>query len=141
MAEGAGNRPSNIFCITVAGQRDRGEKERNRSNTGPRRPLSYRHGDRPSELRSEGVGRPSVSDETETACGGRTRVWTERPFPVQSGQRKGVFSSIEDLGQRLEAAKYVIDPVTRPEEHTSELQSLRHLVCRLLLEKNTKEGI
>src|ERR1035441_11010356 len=26
----------------------------------------------------------------------------------------------------------------RSEEHTSELQSLRHLVCRLLLEKNTK---
>src|SRR5262245_63915979 len=26
-------------------------------------------------------------------------------------------------------------PVERSEEHTSELQSLRHLVCRLLLEK------
>src|ERR1035441_6359447 len=32
--------------------------------------------------------------------------------------------------------KYAIDPeiVRRSEEHTSELQSLRHLVCRLLLE-------
>src|SRR5258705_8011816 len=29
----------------------------------------------------------------------------------------------------------VPDPVPRSEEHTSELQSLRHLVCRLLLEK------
>src|SRR5215212_8752018 len=28
----------------------------------------------------------------------------------------------------------------RSEEHTSELQSLRHLVCRLLLEKKKKEG-
>src|ERR1039458_10746143 len=27
-------------------------------------------------------------------------------------------------------------PDPRSEEHTSELQSLRHLVCRLLLEKN-----
>src|SRR5258705_8979749 len=27
---------------------------------------------------------------------------------------------------------------TRSEEHTSELQSLRHLVCRLLLEKKKK---
>src|SRR5262245_64560090 len=27
-----------------------------------------------------------------------------------------------------------LSPVTRSEEHTSELQSLRHLVCRLLLE-------
>src|ERR1039458_10451818 len=29
-------------------------------------------------------------------------------------------------------------PVVRSEEHTSELQSLRHLVCRLLLEKKKK---
>src|ERR1035438_10630578 len=29
--------------------------------------------------------------------------------------------------------------LTRSEEHTSELQSLRHLVCRLLLEKKTKQ--
>src|SRR5258705_7457866 len=28
---------------------------------------------------------------------------------------------------------------TRSEEHTSELQSLRHLVCRLLLEKKKNE--
>src|ERR1035438_10707893 len=28
----------------------------------------------------------------------------------------------------------------RSEEHTSELQSLRHLVCRLLLEKNTRSA-
>src|SRR5947199_3326206 len=27
------------------------------------------------------------------------------------------------------------NPIARSEEHTSELQSLRHLVCRLLLEK------
>src|SRR5438045_8027252 len=30
--------------------------------------------------------------------------------------------------------------VPRSEEHTSELQSLRHLVCRLLLEKKKKKG-
>src|SRR5258705_4222159 len=29
-------------------------------------------------------------------------------------------------------------PRSRSEEHTSELQSLRHLVCRLLLEKKKK---
>src|SRR5438045_4357225 len=29
---------------------------------------------------------------------------------------------------------------TRSEEHTSELQSLRHLVCRLLLEKKNKKN-
>src|ERR1039458_10410969 len=30
---------------------------------------------------------------------------------------------------------------SRSEEHTSELQSLRHLVCRLLLEKNKNEEL
>src|SRR5205814_10487324 len=30
---------------------------------------------------------------------------------------------------------------SRSEEHTSELQSLRHLVCRLLLEKKNKNNI
>src|SRR5262245_62678361 len=33
------------------------------------------------------------------------------------------------------AANFFVDQVARSEEHTSELQSLRHLVCRLLLEK------
>src|SRR2546422_5424190 len=31
-------------------------------------------------------------------------------------------------------------PVTRSEEHTSELQSRLHLVCRLLLEKKKKKS-
>src|SRR5205814_4919344 len=31
-----------------------------------------------------------------------------------------------------------VDLIQRSEEHTSELQSLRHLVCRLLLEKKKK---
>src|SRR5205814_8367494 len=30
-------------------------------------------------------------------------------------------------------------PAARSEEHTSELQSLRHLVCRLLLEKKKRQ--
>src|SRR5262245_65767486 len=31
--------------------------------------------------------------------------------------------------------------ISRSEEHTSELQSLRHLVCRLLLEKKNKQQL
>src|ERR1039458_10614439 len=37
-------------------------------------------------------------------------------------------------GHRIAAFEFAL--VFRSEEHTSELQSLRHLVCRLLLEKN-----
>src|SRR5437899_5903363 len=39
------------------------------------------------------------------------------------------------LGVRLEGRTGNIPSSGRSEEHTSELQSLRHLVCRLLLEK------
>src|ERR1035438_10631716 len=42
----------------------------------------------------------------------------------------------EDLRSRLQAAPSPEQGIRlRSEEHTSELQSLRHLVCRLLLEK------
>src|SRR5437899_5962749 len=34
-----------------------------------------------------------------------------------------------------------VDDFARSEEHTSELQSLRHLVCRLLLEKKKMENV
>src|SRR5437899_5137112 len=45
---------------------------------------------------------------------------------------------------RLDAGKTVMHALPsfqrqRSEEHTSELQSLRHLVCRLLLEKKKKK--
>src|SRR5258705_4639882 len=56
------------------------------------------------------------------------------------------FGSLDDFHtsrtQLLQKLAEVVDPVVdhegrfaRSEEHTSELQSLRHLVCRLLLEK------
>src|SRR5262245_63415029 len=37
-----------------------------------------------------------------------------------------------------ERRRFASRPTGRSEEHTSELQSLRHLVCRLLLEKKKK---
>src|SRR5262245_64730597 len=39
---------------------------------------------------------------------------------------------VERIGNKFSV---VLRPMLRSEEHTSELQSLRHLVCRLLLEK------
>src|SRR5947199_5838669 len=39
------------------------------------------------------------------------------------------------LGDRLQLSERTHRDAFRSEEHTSELQSLRHLVCRLLLEK------
>src|ERR1035438_1729449 len=45
-------------------------------------------------------------------------------------------SSDADILVTLAAKHHPTDDYIRSEEHTSELQSLRHLVCRLLLEKN-----
>src|SRR5258705_4746526 len=58
-------------------------------------------------------------------------------FRSTSGSASGVSSGVlaasaTTSSVRYEAAK---TPLERSEEHTSELQSLRHLVCRLLLEK------
>src|SRR5437899_9909949 len=52
----------------------------------------------------------------------------EGPFHAGGGGPRGA------VAHRLGA-----QPPRRSEEHTSELQSLRHLVCRLLLEKKKKK--
>src|SRR5262245_65052238 len=45
----------------------------------------------------------------------------------------------KDVGRLLGALRRLRDRGNRSEEHTSELQSLRHLVCRLLLEKKKQK--
>src|SRR5437899_6294831 len=42
--------------------------------------------------------------------------------------------------ERRKQRRWIRRSALRSEEHTSELQSLRHLVCRLLLEKKKKQG-
>src|SRR5471030_3564507 len=44
-----------------------------------------------------------------------------------------LYPALAEYGHADDA--YIVGPAGRSEEHTSELQSLRHLVCRLLLEK------
>src|SRR5262245_62702413 len=62
---------------------------------------------------------------------------------VQAGeQRTDRGRGARDPQQRRPAsshARTTSPSRTRSEEHTSELQSLRHLVCRLLLEKKKKK--
>src|SRR5262245_63143977 len=48
-------------------------------------------------------------------------------------ERTGAERILQRIGQEYTANVHAVD--VRSEEHTSELQSLRHLVCRLLLEK------
>src|ERR1035441_1167267 len=63
---------------------------------------------------------------------------TDRPHPSSSS---GCTPPIRRAGYAPDPASHGSHNVlsrgrSRSEEHTSELQSLRHLVCRLLLEKN-----
>src|SRR5947199_6485514 len=56
----------------------------------------------------------------------------------RSGDRAGgVRAAAARRDEAAAAGQHVLERVAgvRSEEHTSELQSLRHLVCRLLLEK------
>src|SRR5258705_6017217 len=51
------------------------------------------------------------------------------------------WSPLAGLGDYIEVLPPQMRVSQRSEEHTSELQSLRHLVCRLLLEKKKFERI
>src|ERR1035441_1846264 len=63
----------------------------------------------------------------------------------QDGKGRVSFIEVTDLRLESECAEqppsadpeqqFLLEAQLRSEEHTSELQSLRHLVCRLLLEK------
>src|SRR5437899_5899599 len=49
-------------------------------------------------------------------------------------------STVPESVERQNRIRVLTDSTIRSEEHTSELQSLRHLVCRLLLEKKKKKN-
>src|SRR5262245_1082144 len=61
------------------------------------------------------------------------------PRAGETEQIRNKLSILSNAGKLLEAASRGYESL-RSEEHTSELQSLRHLVCRLLLEKKKKNN-
>src|ERR1039458_8943323 len=72
------------------------------------------------ESRPYGIKAGVIGTETGIKCFERWVEWVQRPvFTATPLQGRPPFPGFE----------------TRSEEHTSELQSLRHLVCRLLLEQ------
>src|SRR5262245_63647750 len=101
-----------------------------------------------------GRGRPAPSSLAEraprvevagfvfrvTGLAARDRVWvTERFAPFVSRRAPTVTVAVAAT-ERYRRGRVPRPLATwrRSEEHTSELQSLRHLVCRLLLEKQNK---
>src|SRR5437899_6651714 len=83
----------------------------------------------PTGVTHERVSTPSTRTEQEPHCA--------RPQPNRGPCKSNSFERTYNRGvSGLEVTGYT--SVVRSEEHTSELQSLRHLVCRLLLEKKKK---
>src|SRR5262245_63691395 len=59
-------------------------------------------------------------------------------FCADACPRPAVLAGFPLPGLHVRDLLLAVPGVLRSEEHTSELQSLRHLVCRLLLEKKKK---
>src|SRR5438045_7295386 len=59
------------------------------------------------------------------------------PRPPRQTGPFAFLSSAQAVKRQVSPGK--LKPAVRSEEHTSELQSLRHIVCRLLLEKKKNE--
>src|SRR5205814_8459318 len=67
---------------------------------------------------------------------GFARVGKSALVEARQGRFQGRYRHLHTPGWRGPAENEQTSSIqTRSEEHTSELQSLRHLVCRLLLEK------
>src|SRR3989449_2636358 len=78
------------------------------------------------------VQTPAAQTPAPAAPAGATPVWTAR----FSGDVR--WQQVTPAGALLVSTDNVLAAVDRSEEHTSELQSRLHLVCRLLLEKKKK---
>src|SRR5437899_8339762 len=93
-----------------------------------------------TSARSLGRGIQNSSTANQTASpGGRTLRSSAEPGPsLGRSEDAGRWIRTRTVPGRVRIQR---PASSRSEEHTSELQSLRHLVCRLLLEKkNGKKG-
>src|SRR5205814_6644438 len=79
------------------------------------------------------------SDLSEVSDAATNRAVTPSPTSTSTNRRRRAGPTSDAAGSRRTARKFI--PPRRSEEHTSELQSLRHLVCRLLLEKKKERNI
>src|SRR2546425_9038347 len=73
--------------------------------------------------------------------GARAHGDLRRPAARVPGPGAGRRVRAAHLGALRAAQRCGVAPAYRSEEHTSELQSLAYLVCRLLLEKKKKQNI
>src|SRR5438045_7250716 len=77
--------------------------------------------------------RVAIPEEVKQA----RRIVQESDRVVQKAREEGE----QIIGAAQEQAAILLQDQSRSEEHTSELKQLRHLVCRLLLEKKKQKKI
>src|SRR5438876_3387281 len=82
--------------------------------------------------RDSSLARPTIAGSRSS----EVKEATPQPHPRCSARTQPPWSSLA-VADSSRRPRYVTDEV-RSEEHTSELQSPVHLVCRLLLEKKKK---
>src|SRR3989449_10370281 len=81
---------------------------------------------------------PQQSPKIFTEIGDEEQIRGAVRNAIRKGVRDGMVQySINDIAKRTQIAN-TMEGLVRSEEHTSELQSRLHLVCRLLLEKKKK---
>src|SRR5262245_62235836 len=97
------------------------------------------------------LGTPNAGANTRPAMSPMARNGTKRPphppattaAVVAAARSSATASNVNAAASVVSAQAAAPAPgptaADRSEEHTSELQSLRHLVCRLLLEKKKKK--
>src|SRR5207253_7519636 len=66
---------------------------------------------------------------------GQGCCWASADLVILSVCRRDVQLHVDVVASRIRIGAGRVRPTHRSEEHTSELQSRGHLVCRLLLEK------
>src|SRR5690554_7612178 len=80
--------------------------------------------------------RSNTSEQTQTK---QTKTENINSEKQQLAQNKDIIDETEttDMASNIDEVEFSVE-IIRSEEHTSELQSRPHLVCRLLLEKKKK---
>src|SRR5262245_63094050 len=91
------------------------------------------------DQREEGLGSSVVVNQELAQAGGLKRKIKDAIEGFKDSGRKKINLTDPDCAlMHSVQGSHASYNVQRSEEHTSELQSLRHLVCRLLLEKKKK---
>src|SRR5690348_13548354 len=96
--------------------------------------IEYREGNLPSYNKTKQPGLTKYTDVTLK----RGIILDDLEYFTQ-WEKTAMFQEIKEKYRRTVTIKLLNEEHKRSEEHTSELQSPVHLVCRLLLEKKKKK--